>query len=53
MNGKTVYSQMLSVKKGINNIDLPATKKLSNGTYIIRVVLNQETFTQQLIINKN
>jgi GEVED domain/Secretion system C-terminal sorting domain len=53
MNGKTVYRQNTPVKKGINNIDLPVTKKVSSGTYIVRVAVNDELFTQQIIINKN
>jgi hypothetical protein len=53
MSGKSVYRQYASVKKGINNIDLAVTKKISSGTYIARVVINEEVFTEQIIINKN
>jgi GEVED domain/Secretion system C-terminal sorting domain len=53
INGKIVYRQSGAVKKGVNNIDLAVAKILSNGTYIVRTVINDEAFSQQLIINKN
>jgi GEVED domain/Secretion system C-terminal sorting domain len=53
INGKIVYRQSGAVKRGVNNIDLAVAKILSNGTYIVRTVINDEVFTQQLIINKN
>jgi GEVED domain/Secretion system C-terminal sorting domain len=51
MSGKILYRSNSEVRKGINTIGLPV-EKLSNGTYMVQVSLNEEIITRKLVINK-
>ena len=53
IDGKTVHTQRALVKKGINNLGIPINKKMSSGSYLVRIEMNEQVFTQKLIINKN
>lgn len=52
MGGRTVHRQLVTVSKGMNNIDIPVVQKLNSGVYIVQVRLNQETIAEKLIISK-
>lgn len=52
MNGRVVYTQRVPVSKGINNIDLPAVKKLNSGFYLVLVRIQDEVSIKKLVINK-
>lgn len=52
VNGRRLYSQTSVIHKGINNINLPVTDKLSSGLYFVQVEINGELFSRKLIIKK-
>jgi GEVED domain/Secretion system C-terminal sorting domain len=52
ISGKAVYKQIVAVRKGINAIDLPVTKRLSSGMYFVLVDIKNELITKKLIIRK-
>lgn len=49
--GAVVYQDKIKVLMGTNSIALPVAK-LSSGQYIVRVSVNNEVYSQSLIINK-
>jgi hypothetical protein len=50
LHGKSLYSNELRITEGINTLDIPSSA-WNNGTYIVRVMGENEVVTQKLIVN--
>ncbi len=50
--GRIVWNQKRGLSKGINVITFNNMNKLSDGTYYVQVILQDETFNQKLVIVK-
>jgi hypothetical protein len=51
INGRDFYRKTVQIRKGINNLDLPA-ENAESGVYTIRLIINDKIFTKKLIVSK-
>ena len=52
VSGRLVYSQAVTVSKGLNKTDLPVVKNLNSGLYLVQVRIRDEVSVEKLIISK-
>ena len=52
MFGKVLINKQASVFKGINTININEISKFSSGTYSVQIMMNNQMFTEKLIITK-
>jgi hypothetical protein len=51
INGRDFYHKTVQIRKGLNNLDLPA-ENAESGVYTIRLIINDKIFTKKLIVSK-
>jgi hypothetical protein len=52
MTGKEIYRKLVPVDPGQNVIELPIDANWPNGTYVLKVFLNQQLASRKLIIHR-
>jgi hypothetical protein len=52
INGQVILDEAHKIRKGANTIDLSAAGRMPGGIYIVQLRVNDEVFTQKLIIIK-
>lgn len=52
MSGKIIYWQNIPVYHGMNKIELPVGKNAESGVYMVRMTMNDKTYTKKLIVSK-
>jgi hypothetical protein len=50
--GAVVHNQNVTLNAGANTIELPVATKLNSGRYLVRIITDQNTISQSLIVNK-
>jgi hypothetical protein len=52
MSGKIIYWQNMPIYQGMNKIELPVGKYAESGVYMVRMSMNDKTYTRKLIVSK-
>ncbi len=52
MEGKTIFQENKTIASGTTQIKIPISKQLSNGVYILKVRVNEQTQNFKLILNQ-
>jgi SdrD B-like domain/Secretion system C-terminal sorting domain len=52
MEGKIIFQENKTINSGANQINIPINKQLSNGVYILKVLINDKVQNFKLILNQ-